>query len=106
MPVSIRVGGVPEHFNSPWHQAIASGEFTAAGLDVSWTDYSLGTGAMCKAVASGEIDVAVVLTEGVTLQQSPMQPDSARNTIVRIGHRPSAIGHRPSAIDRPIGATR
>jgi len=62
---TIRVGGVPEHFNSPWHMAIENGAFAAAGLDVQWTTIDTGTGAMCKALANNEIDIAVALTEGV-----------------------------------------
>ena len=47
-PVTIRVGGVPEHFNVPWHQAIEDNSLAEAGLDVQWTEYSTGTGAMMK----------------------------------------------------------
>jgi len=65
-PTTIRVGGVPEHFNSPWHIAIEKGLFADAGLDVQWTTIDTGTGAMCKALANDEIDVALALTEGVT----------------------------------------
>jgi len=62
--IVLRVGGVPEHFNIPFHQAIESGQFRAAGLDVKWTDYKTGTGGMTQALASGEQDVCIVLTEG------------------------------------------
>ena len=30
----LRVGGVPEHFNTPWHTAIAAGRFDELGLQV------------------------------------------------------------------------
>jgi len=63
--ITVRVGGVPEHFNSPWHIAIETGAFARAGLDVQWTTIDTGTGTMCKALAAGEIDIAVALTEGV-----------------------------------------
>lgn len=62
---TIRVAGVPEHFNSPWHIAMENDLFANAGLDVQWTTIDTGTGAMCKALAKGEIDVALALTEGV-----------------------------------------
>ncbi|WMJ74813.1 substrate-binding domain-containing protein [Cytophagaceae bacterium ABcell3] len=60
----IRVGGVPEHFNMPWHEAIEQGKFREKGLEVRWTDFPGGTGAMNKALRENEIDVAVILTEG------------------------------------------
>lgn len=61
----IIVGGVPEHFNLPWHLCIEDGSFLKAGLDVSWQDFPDGTGAMCKALREQKIDAAVILTEGV-----------------------------------------
>lgn len=62
---SIKVGGVPEHFNLPWHFCIDDGTFKSNGLDLSWKDFPDGTGAMCKALQKKEIDVAVILTEGI-----------------------------------------
>ena len=62
---SIKVGGVPEHFNLPWHLCIDDGSFHKNGLDVSWRDFPDGTGAMCKAMRNKEIDAAVILTEGI-----------------------------------------
>eukprot|EP00937_MAST-01D_sp_MAST-1D-sp2_P004460 g4460.t1 len=64
-PRKLRVCGVPEHFNAPWHQAIKSGQFAAAGLDVQWTDQPGGTGAMAKALNADDTDIAVLLTEGI-----------------------------------------
>ncbi|MEJ2005679.1 MAG: uracil-DNA glycosylase, partial [Cyclobacteriaceae bacterium] len=61
---SIRVGGVPEHFNYPWHLAMEKGKFRGAGLDISWQSYPGGTGAMTKALREGTCDVCMVLTEG------------------------------------------
>lgn len=62
----IRIGGVPEHFNLPWHMGIESGAFNDAGLEVQYNDYPGGTGALTRALAEGELDIAIVLTEGVT----------------------------------------
>ncbi|MEO2061561.1 MAG: substrate-binding domain-containing protein [Christiangramia sp.] len=62
---TIRVGGVPEHFNLPWHLCIEEGKFEAAGLEVAWREYPEGTGAMCKSLRNEDIDVAVILTEGI-----------------------------------------
>ena len=63
---SIRIGGVPEHFNLPWHLCIEGNEFNKEEINVIWKDFPDGTGAMNKALRSGEIDAAVILTEGVT----------------------------------------
>lgn len=61
----IKVVGVPEHFNMPWHLAIASGAFTEVGLDLRWQDVPEGTGKMCQMLRDGTADVAIVLTEGI-----------------------------------------
>jgi len=63
----MRVGGVPEHFNLPWKLAIADNAFAGTGLDVEFIDYPGGTGAMTAALRDGEIEVALVLTEGAVL---------------------------------------
>ncbi|MDX1761999.1 MAG: substrate-binding domain-containing protein [Christiangramia sp.] len=63
---TIKIGGVPEHFNLPWHLCIENGKFEKEGLNVNWKEVPEGTGAMCKALRSGELDVAVILTEGIT----------------------------------------
>ena len=60
----IKIGGVPEHFNLPILMAIEMGEFQKHGVDLSWTYYPGGTGAMTKALADGELDLAILLTEG------------------------------------------
>jgi len=61
---NIRIGGVPEHFNHPWHEAIENGRFAEKGINISWVDYSNGTGAMCADLRENKIDLAIVLTEG------------------------------------------
>lgn len=61
----IRIGGVPEHFNLPWHMAIEEGMFQDAGVDLEWIEFPEGTGAMNKALRAKEIDLAVILTGGV-----------------------------------------
>ena len=60
----ITVGGVPEHFNFPWHTGIESNAFADAGIDLQYVDFPGGTGAMTKALRAKELDVAIVLTEG------------------------------------------
>ena len=63
---TIKIGGVPEHFNLPWHLCIENDKFSDQGLNVIWKDFPEGTGAMCQALRSGELDAAVILTEGIT----------------------------------------
>lgn len=63
--VTINIGGVPEHFNYPWHYGIEHGIFAKYGLEINWRDVKGGSGAMCSLLDSGELDVALVLTEGI-----------------------------------------
>ena len=56
----LRIGGVPEHFNLPFHLLLEDGGTAAFG----WRDYPGGTGAMLAALDADEIDLALVLTEG------------------------------------------
>ena len=62
--MSLRIGGVPEHFNLPWHLALADGAAQAAGIDVQWQDFPDGSGAMAQALREQRLDVAMLLTEG------------------------------------------
>lgn len=64
---TLRVGGVPEHFNLPWHLAIESGDADESGVRVEWSEYTTGTGAMLADLADRRLDVAVLLTEGAAL---------------------------------------
>jgi ABC-type nitrate/sulfonate/bicarbonate transport system substrate-binding protein len=65
MNTTVRIGGVPEHFNLPWHLAQEQGLFQEHGLNATWQDFGGGTGAMLKALQDNELDVAILLTEGV-----------------------------------------
>ncbi|WP_034892771.1 substrate-binding domain-containing protein [Gillisia sp. Hel_I_29] len=62
---TIRIGGVPEHFNLPWHLAMEENDFEKEGLKIEWTDFPGGTGDLNTALRNKEIDVAVILTEGI-----------------------------------------
>ena len=64
MTTTIRIGGVPEHFNLPWQLAAEKDVFSAEKINFTWTVYAGGTGAMTKALSNGELDVAILLTEG------------------------------------------
>jgi len=58
----LRLGGVPEHFNLPWHLALESETLT--DLEVTWSDQPGGTGQMLARLAEAELDVVSILTEG------------------------------------------
>ena len=62
---TIKIAGVPEHFNLPWHLCLENGEFEEAGIDLQWTDVPEGTGKMCQMLRDGVTDIAVILTEGI-----------------------------------------
>ncbi len=61
-----KIGGVPEHFNLPWRLAIEEGSFYDLGVQLHWSDMTGGTGQMIKGLQTGSLDVAVLLTEGIT----------------------------------------
>ena len=58
----MKIAGVPEPFNLPLRLAIEDGVFDDD--PVEYIDYPGGTGAMTAALAAGEIDAAILLTEG------------------------------------------
>jgi ABC-type nitrate/sulfonate/bicarbonate transport system substrate-binding protein len=62
---TVKIAGVPEHFNLPWHISIENGDFEKAGIDVQWTDIPEGTGKMCQQLRDGTTDIAILLTEGI-----------------------------------------
>lgn len=62
---NVRIGGVPEHFNYAWYLALKQGHFKPHDINVRWKNYFGGTGQMTKALRENEIDIAVILTEGI-----------------------------------------
>lgn len=62
---TIRIGGVPEHFNLPIHLAHEQGEFKKRGVNVEWTTFRGGTGQMTRALREDKIDMCILLTEGI-----------------------------------------
>lgn len=64
--IGLKIGGVPEHFNLPWRMAIEEGKFREAGIQLHWSDMGGGTGQMIRGLETKSIDVAVLLTEGIT----------------------------------------
>lgn len=61
----INIGGVPEHFNLAWYLTLRKGAYKKKNINLRWKDYFGGTGAMNKALRDKEIDMAVILTEGI-----------------------------------------
>ncbi len=62
---TIKIVGVPEHFNLPWQLCLENGEFEVENIDLQWTDIPEGTGKMCQMLRDKETDIAVILTEGI-----------------------------------------
>jgi ABC-type nitrate/sulfonate/bicarbonate transport system substrate-binding protein len=63
--ITLKLGGVPEHFNLPIHLAKERGKFKNRGIDLQWTNFDGGTGQMTKALRNKEIDACILLTEGI-----------------------------------------
>jgi len=61
----VKIIGVPEHFNLPWHMAMEENAFRERGIDLEWSDIPEGTGKMAQMLANDETDLAIILTEGI-----------------------------------------
>jgi len=62
---TIRIGGVPEHFNLPIHLAKERNLFETRGVQIEWTTFKGGTGQMTQALREGAVDMCILLTEGI-----------------------------------------
>lgn len=80
---TVKIGGVPEHFNLAWYLTLKNGEYKAEGINLRWIDYYGGTGAMCKALREGDIDIAVILTEGIIKDIIAGNPSKIVQTFVQ-----------------------
>ena len=60
-----QIGGVPEHFNLPWYLTLRDKKYHKEDINLRWKDFHGGTGQMCNALRENEIDLAVILTEGI-----------------------------------------
>jgi len=79
---TVKIAGVPEHFNLPWHLCIENGEFEEVGIDLHWTDVAEGTGKMCQMLRDNLVDIAILLTEGVLKDISLGNPSKIVQTYV------------------------
>lgn len=64
-PATIKIGGVPEHFNLPIHLAKEKKQFEKRGVNVEWVTFGGGTGQMTQALRDGTVDICILLTEGI-----------------------------------------
>ncbi|WP_370392541.1 substrate-binding domain-containing protein [uncultured Winogradskyella sp.] len=78
----VSIGGVPEHFNLAWYLTLKNGEYKDEGINLRWHDYFGGTGAMNKALRNGDIDMAVILTEGIVKDIIEGNPSKIVQTFV------------------------
>jgi sulfonate transport system substrate-binding protein len=77
------VGGVPEHFNYPWYLTLKNKEYTQENINLRWQDFPGGTGEMCTSLRSGEVDIAIVLTEGIIKDIAEGNPSKIVQTFVK-----------------------
>lgn len=80
--IQVNIGGVPEHFNLPWYLTLKNGEYKAENINLRWHDFFGGTGEMCKALRTKEIDIAVILTEGIVADIVAGNPSTIVQTFV------------------------
>ena len=78
----LKIGGVPEHFNYPWYLTLKNKEYQAFDINLRWQDFPGGTGDMCKALRSGDVDIAIILTEGIIKDITEGNPSKILQTYV------------------------
>lgn len=81
--ITVRIGGVPEHFNYPWYIALNNQLFRKKGIELRWIDCPGGTGEMVQALEQNTIDLAVVLTEGIVKAISDGNPSRIIQTFIK-----------------------
>ena len=80
---NLKIGGVPEHFNYPWYLTLKNKEYSDHNINLRWKDYPGGTGQMCKALRAGEVDIAIVLTEGIIKDIADGNPSKIVQSFVK-----------------------
>lgn len=78
----LKIGGVPEHFNYPWYLTLKNKEYSKYGINLRWKDFHGGTGQMTKALREGNVDIAIVLTEGIIKDIQEGNPSKIVQTYV------------------------
>jgi len=110
---TLRIAGVPEPYNLPWHLAMEQGRFAEAGIDLQWHTVHEGTGRMCQMLRDDALDMAVLVTEGAVRDILNGGPHRIVSTFVQSAlpwgvhvpassalHHPSDLKHVPFAISR------
>jgi len=110
---TLRVAGVPEHFNAPFHLAKERGLYEERGVAFEWDVTPQGTGAMAQKLESHEVDLAVMLSEGAVARVAQGAPLKVVGTYVgsplRWGiHvlRGSTVQHPDQLKGRTFGVSR
>lgn len=60
---TLRIIGVPEHFNFPFRLLEKEQPFADRGVEIQWTDESRGSGQINQVLRNNEADLAILLTE-------------------------------------------
>lgn len=81
--INLTIGGVPEHFNYPWYLTLKNKEYSKHNINLRWKDFPGGTGEMNAALRNSEIDIAIVLTEGIIKDIGEGNPSKIVQTFVK-----------------------
>lgn len=81
--LNLTIGGVPEHFNYPWYLTLKNKEYTKYNINLRWKDFPGGTGQMNAALRNSEIDIAIILTEGIIKDIGEGNPSKILQTFVK-----------------------
>jgi ABC-type nitrate/sulfonate/bicarbonate transport system substrate-binding protein len=110
---TLRVAGVPEHFNAPFHLASKRGLYEEQGVNFEWAMTPGGTGAMAQALESDEVDLAVMLSEGAVARAAAGAPLKVVGTYVQSPLRwgihvmkGSPLRHIPDLKGKTFGVSR
>ncbi len=60
---TLRIIGVPEHFNYPFQLLVNDQPFLKKGIQIQWINESRGSGQMNISLRNDEADIAILLTE-------------------------------------------
>jgi len=92
---------VPEHFNAPFQLAKERGLYAERGVDFDWKFEPKGTGAMAQQLKDGDVDVAIMLSEGATATVASGAPLKLVGTYVASSLRWGIHTKNGSAIRTP-----
>ncbi|MDG1812185.1 MAG: substrate-binding domain-containing protein [Polaribacter sp.] len=81
--LNLTIGGVPEHFNYPWYLTLKNKKYTKHNVNLRWKDFPGGTGQMNAALRNAEVDIAIILTEGIIKDIGEGNPSKIVQTFVK-----------------------